>query len=238
VKTTYPELCVQSVVGEAWWEEGHRELLARGRLIWAVVQYPDVKPYRLVPLGRGDEPRQHQEARYRLEEFRLTDPQPKVSGLPVAGLPLREDETFMVRRGKRRPAVVVALSGIDVDPRFKRGSASWQHRPAVLVAPYYGASQGATRGGWNQEFVNRIQQAEYCQYAWDILPLGAQTDGAILRFDHIFPIGADPANWHDTGCQMTPAAMAITDEWLSWHLTGALTDGALNVARSLLLEEH
>jgi hypothetical protein len=236
VTPTYPDLSIQLVVGEPWWQECRGGALARGRLVWVTVPYPDMKPYRLIPLGRGDDPKQHQEARYRLEEFRLADPPAKVSGLPVAGLPLRDDETFLVHRGKRRPALVIALSGVEVDAKFKRNSAAWQHSPAVLVAPYYGALATATRGGWNAEFVSRIQRGEYCQYAWDILPIGAGTEGSVLRFDHLFPIGADPANWDDTGYEMTTAAMAIVDEWILWHLTGTLTDGALHVARTLLLE--
>lgn len=196
-----------------------------------------MKPYRLVPIGRGDDPKQHATAQYRLEEFRVGDSSANVSTLPVAGLPLRDGEIFMVRRGKRRPAVIVALSGIEVDGALTRGGASWQHRPAILVAPYYGAAASATRAGWNPKFIDRIQRGEYCQYAWDVLPIGDMPEGSILRFDHVFPIGADPANWSDSGHELTAEAMAVTDEWFSWHVTGSLPDGVLHVARSILLAD-
>ena len=135
--------------------------MTRGRLLRTLVPYPDMKPYRLVPEGRGDEARQHQRANYRMEEFRIGDPPRNVSALPVAGLPLREGETHLVRRGKIRPVVVVASPGDTIEPRFTRHSASWQHRRALLVAPYYGVQADGTRAGWNPDFVSRIQRAEY-----------------------------------------------------------------------------
>lgn len=74
-----------------------------------------MKPYRLLPEGRGEDPKQHAQANYRLEEFRIGAPPAKAGVLPVAGLPLRQGETYLVRRGKTRPALVLAVEGTRVD---------------------------------------------------------------------------------------------------------------------------
>ena len=229
---TFPDASIQNLTGN-WWEAAPSGEVNRGRLIRTIVPYPDMKPYRLIPEGRGGEARQHQQANYRLEAFRAGDPLGNVSALPVAGLPLRYGETFLVRRGKIRPAVVLATSGTPVDPQFKRNAASWQHRPALLAAPYYGVQADGTRGGWNPRFVSRIQRAEYSQYVWDILPEGGLREGSILRLDHLFPIADDAANWILSGYRLHEEALAILDEWLSWQVTGTLIeDGALDFART------
>ena len=223
---TFPEASVHNLTGD-WWEPAPDAAVTRGRLLRALVPYPDMKPYRLVPEGRGDEARQHQRANYRMEEFRIGDPPRSVSTLPVAGLPLRDGETYLVRRGKIRPVVVVALPGAQVEGRFTRHSASWQHRRALLVAPYYGVQADGTRAGWNPQFVSRIQRAEYSQYVWDRLPAGGLPGGSVLRLDHVFPIGDDPANWTLFDYRLRDDARAILDEWLSWHVSGFLDQGGM-----------
>ena len=186
-----------------------------------------MKPFRLLPQGRGNDAKQHERANYRVEEFRVGDPPGNVSPLPVAGLPLRSGETHLVRRGKIRPVVVFAMPGMSVAPEFTRNTGSWQQRRTLLVAPYYGTLADGTRGGWDAEFVSRIQRAEYSQYVWDILPEGGVTGGSILRLDHLFPVGDDPANWRLTGFCLTTEALDILDEWLSWHVTGTLEKGGV-----------
>ena len=229
----FPEVSVQNLIG-SWWQTASKPSPARGRLVQTIVPYPDMKPWRAVPQGRGVNPRQHDRADYRLEEFRIGDPVQDVAVLPVAGMPLRTGESFLVRRGKARPAVVVAVEGVLVDPRFKRTAAKWQSNPTLLAAPYYGVASDGTRGGWNPEFVGRIQRAEYCQYVWDLLPIGGSDDGSILRLDHLFPIGADPSNWKLTRFELRGEALSILDEWLAWHLTGSLDpNGALHYARTV-----
>ena len=232
----FPEASVQNLT-KPWWSAADKGTLERGRLVWSVVPYPDMKPLRLVPQGRGEEPRQHERANYRLEEFRTGDPATDESTLPVAGIPLRPGETRLVRRSKMRPAVVLALEGVSVEARFKRTSAKWQHNPALLFAPYYGIESDGSRSGWNPDFVARIQQVEYSQYVWDVLPVGGGSSGSILRLDHIFPIGADPANWILTNFRLSEEALMIIDEWTAWHLTGTmLKDGPLEYARGVFAE--
>jgi hypothetical protein len=193
-----------------------------------------MKPYRLVATGRGDNPRQHQTAEFKLEEFRVGDPPPDESLLPVAALPVHPGESRIVRRGKVRPALVVATGGPPVPKELRRSAASWQSNQTLLVAPFYGGAADGTRGGWNPQFVQRIQRAEYPQYLWDVLPIGG-SDGSILRLDHVFPVGLDPANWRLTDFKLSPAALEMVDEWLMWHVTGGLVeDSALDCARKVL----
>lgn len=231
---TYPEASVQRVIDD-WWQRCPDGTLKRGRLVKTIVPYPDRKPFRLVPQSRGDDARQHQQAQYRIEEFRVGQPVSSASQLPVAGLPLHPGETFLVRKGKTRPAIVLAAAGTEVDRRLTRNAASWQHKPTVLLAPYYGVQADGSRGGWNDEFVGRIQRAEYSQYVWDILPISGSDSGSILRLDHLFPVGFDPANWTDTGYCLADEPLKLLDEWVTWHLTGILPDeGMLSYLRTEL----
>ncbi len=223
---TYPDACIQSLTGD-WWEKTSDKNVARGSLLKVIVEYPDMKPYRLIPVGRGEDPRQHATANYRIEEFCTGDPMRVESALPVAGLPLRSGESYMVRRGKTRPVVVLAAAGPEVEDRLRRGGAKWQYGQTLLVAPYYGAEADGTRAGWKPEFVSRIQCAEYSQYVWDMLPIGGSVDGSILRLDHIFPLGADAANWTPTGFRLSSDGLECFDEWLCWHITGTLPEGGV-----------
>jgi hypothetical protein len=231
---TFPEASVQTLA-TSWWEADSGASITRGRLIKVITPYPDMKPYRLIATGRGDNARQHEVAAYRLEEFRTGDPIGDVSALPVAGFPLRTGETHIVRRGKLRPVLVLATGGAPIPRELRAGSANWQSNQTLLVAPYYGVASDGSRGGWNSEFVRRIQRVEYSQYIWDNLPIGSSDAGSILRLDHVFPVGSDPANWQVTPWRLSSDAMTFVDEWLSWHLTGGLpVGGVLEIARTEL----
>jgi hypothetical protein len=206
--------------------------IQRGRLIATLVSYPEMKPHRLIPEGRGDDARQHQRAVFRIEEFRIGDA-PQVGGvLPVAGLPLHQGESYVVRRGKIRPVVVLSTGG----PELHRapGAARWQTSHTVIVAPFYGADPGGTRGGWHPAFVDRIRRAEYPQYVWDTLPITGATE-SILRLDHLFALGADPASYRYYPFRLSSDALAVLDDWLQWLFTGDLDpDTVLGMMRTEL----
>ncbi len=214
----YPDDCIQTYT-QGWWTEDTSQVAVRGRLLWTWVPYPEMKPYRLVPIGRGSDPRQHGRAEFRIETFRMGDPPLGISTLPVAALPIRDGETLFVQRGKRRPAVVISTGGARVVRELRAGQARWQSAPTLLVAPFYGADPGVSRGGWPKPFVDRIRRAEYPQYVWDELPDGGTS---ILRLDHVFAIGADPANFDVTSHVLTSEAMTLLDDWLTWLHTGVL----------------
>jgi hypothetical protein len=73
VSPKYPDDAVQTLAS-SWWTEDKAETIVRGRLIWTLIPYPEMKPYRLVPIGRGDNARQHSTADFRIESFRTGDP--------------------------------------------------------------------------------------------------------------------------------------------------------------------
>jgi hypothetical protein len=234
VSPAYPDDSVQTLTS-AWWVDDKGDSLVRGRMVWTWVPYPEMKPYRLIPEGRGDAPRQHSRAAFRIETFRIGDPAKGITTLPVAALPVRDGESYLVQRGKRRPAVVIATGGVEIPKEVRRGDQRWQSARSVLVAPYYGAEPGATRGGWPTSFVERIRRAEYPQYMWDMLPLGTPATESILRLDHLFAVGGDPSNWKTEPYVLSPEALRVLDEWVSWSITGILPeDSGLAFARSSL----
>jgi hypothetical protein len=71
---------------------------------------------------------------------------------------------------------------------------------------------------------------------WDKLPIPGPEE-SILRLDHLFPIGIDPACYELTEHRLSAAALAILDEWLKWLMTGSL-DGCKELAeiREVLLD--
>ena len=140
----------------------------------------------LTPEGRKD-PTSHTQVNYRLEPLhikRISRP----PTLPVAALPSYSGEIRTVYRAKKRPLLVISCGGPDIPKGLKVGAAGWQTAPTLLVAPYYGATQSGTRGGWKEEFVKRIRRCEYPQYLWDKLPINGSTEESILGFDHIQPL--------------------------------------------------
>ena len=221
----YPDDSVQSLTHE-WWMADPSGTPMRGRLLWTFVPYPDMKPHRLIPEGRGEDARQHVRANFRIEPFRIGDPPPPAGTLPVAALPLRDGEVYYVQRGKIRPAVVISSGGADIPREIRQGDQRWQSARTLLVAPFYGADPGGTRGGWPAPFVERIRRAEYPQYVWDKLPIGSVTE-SILRLDHIFPIGSDPAAYRLENFRLGDEALAFLDEWVEWLVTGTLPGDSL-----------
>jgi hypothetical protein len=231
----YPEDCVQSFAKE-WWVKDDSHEPSRGRLLRTFVPYPEMKPHRLVAEGRGDEPRQHGRALFRVEPFRIGDSPPSAGTLPVAALPLRAGEVYYVQRGKVRPALLVSMGGEQVGRDVRSGKEHWQSARTLIVAPYYGADPGGTRGGWPAAFVERIRRAEYSRFIWDRLPIPGPEE-SILRLDHVFPIGADPAGYQLLPYRLSPAALLVIDDWIDWLITGKLRLGELADIRELLADE-
>ena len=217
----FPDDSIQSLTDD-WWVDDRSQTIKRGRLIRTFVPYPEMKPHRLVPQDRGADARQHTRATFRLEGFRIGDPPPPVGPLPVAALPLRDGETYLVQRGKVRPAVVLSTGGTEVPTTIRGGHERWQAARTLLVAPFYGADPGGTRGGWPAQFVQRIRRAEYPQYVWDQLPLPGGPTESILRLDHLMAIGADPAAFRIEPHCLSAEALPIVDAWLHWLVTDML----------------
>ena len=234
----YPDESIQSIVAPdpSWWVPIETQVPSRGSLVWAIVPYPEQKPFRLVLIGRGQDARQHSRAEYHLEEFRVGQAPPQTSSLPVAAMPLRSGEEYLVRRGKQRPCLVLASTDVPVNAALARGK-RWQTAPTRLIVPYYSANGSTSRSGWSPELVDRIRRCEYPQYFWEYLPVPGPPEGSILRFDHALAIGHDSANIVRTGYRLHPNALDILDEWFAWYVTGRLAKTSpITAAQELLTE--
>jgi hypothetical protein len=227
----WPDDCIQTCCRD-WWIEDRAATLVRGRLLHTFVAFPDVKPYRLVPEDRGDDPKDHSRFRVRIEPFTAgSPPKPAPDSLPVAAMPLHPGENYVVQRGKTRPAVVVSQGGVDIPVGVRGGGARWQTSPRLIVAPYYGTDQG-----WDAGFVARIRHAEWPQYMWDQLPVGG-VDESVLRLDQMFPMGRDDSSaFRLTDYRLGDDGLSVLDEWVRWTITGGLDPkGPLAGIRAMLM---
>lgn len=220
----YPEDSVQNMVGD-WWIEDSSFEFSRGRLIRAFLPHVDQIPKQLVVTGRSDAT-DHTHANFTIEPLRIKQP-PKKPGLPVAALPAFEHEVNAIYRAKKRPALIVCEGGEQVDKKLILGKPKWQTAPTVLVAPYYGVTEGGKRAGFRPEFVKRVRRCEYSQFMWDTLPIGGTTTESILRLDHIQPVGRHHDAIELTQYRLSEEALGILDEWLSWLVSGDFDDESM-----------
>jgi hypothetical protein len=193
----------------------------------------DQHPFILVAAGRS-EPAEHKSANYRFEPLQGGN-LPEGAKLPVAGLPHYPGEARLVLRAKRRPVLVLSTGGTEVPKPLRVGAARYQTNPTLIAAPYYGADQGGSSGGWKPEFVQRIRRCEYSQYIWDKLPLSGR-DESILRLDHLQPVGRHGSSYELTDFELHEEALGVVDEYLSWFLMGGLpSEGIVDDVRKILL---
>lgn len=230
----YPEKCVQQYA-TPWWEQDNDPDLRRGRLVWAFIPHMGVEPWTLELVGRTD-PTVHSAARYRLDRLSIYKP-PKKPDLPVAAWPAFEGEVLTVFPAKKRPALVLSLGGELVPDDQRKGSARWTTAQTILVAPYYGSSASADRGGWPVPLIERIRECEYPQFIWDQLPLTSSTRESVLMLNRIQPIGDHRNSIQITAFRMGADALDILDEWIGWLLTGTMeADGLLPEIQRVLKE--
>jgi hypothetical protein len=153
----------------------------------------------------------------------------------VAVFPNYPGGEFLVLRSKRRPAVVIATPGQEIPTALRRGGATWQYAPTLLVAPFFGVAASESRAGWGAPLVERIRKCEYPQYLWDILP-GHKGAESILRLDHLQPVGDSPSSFTIESFMMSDDAVRVLDDWLWWYFTGTYDEeGEIAIARSYLL---
>lgn len=147
--------------------------------------------------------------------------------LPVAAFPAYSGEAQLVYRAKKRPLLVIAESGPEVDHKLIRQKPKWQTAPTLLVAPFYGRDEGTgNRSGFSDAFVERVQKCEYPQFFWEKLPLPGASE-SILRFDHIQPIGNHYNNYELPPYCLGEDALSLIDEWLIWFIFGIVKEGGL-----------
>ena len=163
----YPDDSIQSLVKD-WWLNDETNKVCRGRLIWTIIPHVDLLPMILVPEGRSG-PTDHTKCRFTLKPLDIDNP-PQTPQLPVAALPNFPDETRIVYRAKRRPAIILSIGGPEIPREIRTGGVRWQTAPTLLVVPCYGIEASGKRGGFREDFVSRIRRCEYPQYMWDKLP--------------------------------------------------------------------
>lgn len=178
---TYPKDCVQTLIGaNSWWVKNESQALGRGSLLLGYVPHVDQIPTRVTVIGRAD-PTCHDRADVQFSPFSVADPPPRPS-LPVAALPAYPGEALLLYRAKKRPLLVIAENGPEVDRKLIAGKPRWQTAPTLLVAPFYGRGEGTgTRSGFTDAFVERVQKCEYPQFFWEKLPPTGSGE-SILRF--------------------------------------------------------
>jgi hypothetical protein len=235
VTLEYPEDSLQSVLKPSpWWVVTDAKVVRRGSLIRAFLPYTDQEPRTLIPEGRS-ESTAHESAIFRIEPLRISRPARRTN-LPVAALPTYPGEVHIIQRAKVRPALVVGVGGSEVPKELRIGVARYQTSSTMIVAPYYGADQSGTRGGWRPDFVQRIRRCEYPQYAWDKLPIAGSATESILRLDHLQPLGRQPGSFELTQYCLSEDALEIVDQWLDWLVSGELpAESVLADIRTFLL---
>lgn len=231
---TDPErLTVQDIVG-SWWEKATPALLEPGRLVRTFVPYPDVMTHGLVMEGRRDD-RDHKAGLFRVEPIQKGRPG-KLPFLPLAALSAHPGESFIVQRGKQRPALVLSVGADDIPRTVLQGGAGYQRHSCVLVLPYYGADQDGSRGGFPPAFIEQARRTAYAQYLLDELPLGG-TNQSVLRLDHVFAVGRADSNFELTDFRLVPDALNVVRDWFRWLVEGKVpAESLLKLIRAELTE--
>lgn len=219
----YPEDCVQHYLA-SWWTEvgGDDGNMKRGQLLTASVPYFSHEPLALVPTDRV-EATEHDRIAIQLRRPSLEIPIEQ-SRLPIAALPLYNKETLRVYKCKRRPVLVLATEGEQIDSQL--AWAKWQTSRHLIVAPYYGIQQKRNRKGWHPKLIGNIKKMHVSRLFWDMLPGRSRvTEGeSILRLDHMHPINED---FKRTSFRLSEDAMKIVDECLRLYYTGVFDSEGL-----------
>ena len=232
----YPDDCIQSIISSGgWWEENEDNNPCRGTLLFAYIPHVDQTPYQFVPIGR-DEPRQHQNAKVKVEELKIGQ-HLEQSVLPVAAMTKRTDEVWSAHRAKARPCLVVSSNNPRVDKGLTRGKPKHATAPTVLVAPYYGIDKSAQRAGYTKEFVELVRHCEFPQFVWDCLPIKGPEE-SLLRLDHMQPIGSHYNSYKLTNYKLKKKGMNVMDDMLSWLIWGGYSEeGDLGAFKELIKEQ-
>lgn len=229
----FPDDSVQSFICNQWWCKTSDKTIEPGRLLWAVVNHVGTLPYRLVTKGRSS-PTDHESAKFKVETF-SAESKPCDQELPIAAFPNYAGESYTVSRGKVRPVLVVASTFESVEKLLMKRQLRYQVAPSIIVAPYYGVTSGS-RVGFKPEFVKRIKQLAYRQYFWDCLPVKGSSDGSILRFDHLQPIGTHKEWYSATDWKLSGAACTFILDYLRWSIFDEAA-GELREIQAALLDE-
>lgn len=219
----YPDESLQGMLGQSWWTESQINDVnkyCRGRLVYALIPFVDQNPSIIV--SERSEPTNHSEVTIKEQQFDIRNKARKKL-LPVAIFPGSDkNEERVVFKAKRRPAIILCDGTSKLNDQIMQNSPAWQKQRCVIVAPYFGATQDGTRGGFSPAFLERIKACEYKQFMWDRLP-NAKID-SVLRFDQLQPIGRSDKSLDLKPYVLSPEALELIDEWLAWIFSGELDE--------------
>ena len=232
---TYPEKSIQNILDPTpWWVKDTSKEVHRGRLIWAFIPYIDQIPYTVIPRVRT-QATVHDKAELVIEPLRTNQIRSQAD-LPVAGMPIHPGEVRIVSRAKKRPVLIISEGGEPVAKSLILGKPKRQTALTILVAPFAGGDQDATRAGYSPEFLEHARCCEYPQFIYDKLPLG-RVNESVLRLDHLQPIGKHHDSIEITDYCLSEVAMDIVDEYVTWIITGMLpANGIINDVRKEFID--
>jgi hypothetical protein len=217
-----PEDSIQNLF-DSWWEVNEGAVV-RGSLVKAYVFYPEQEAYILDPVGRK-KPTEHTSAEVKIKKFRLSERTSR-SDLPVAALTLLPSEQWAVLKGKVRPCLIIGKTPMEtgLDVKQEQGMAKHAKTSPLFIAPFYGADQDGSRGGFPLKFVEGIRHARCPQLFADYLPdlSRRKVKTSILRFDHIQPIGDHYNSYKSLGYKLSEDALEVIDTWYEWYLKGGV----------------
>lgn len=215
---------IQSYIEPApWWIKTDSKSVKRGFLLKAFLPHVDQVPYQVVEKGRSNA-RSHDRAYIRIKPLDMKNPKTK-GDLPVAAMSLHQGEIWAAYRAKKRPCLVLAKDGSQVDQADRKGMPKRNTAQTLLVAPYYGADQDGTRAGYNPQFVERVRHTVYPRFFMDMLPLGGPKE-SLLRLDQMHPIGRISNSYELTGFQLSYEALEVIDEIFHLYMHGEMHEGA------------
>lgn len=225
----YPDICPQNLI-EPWWEEDQGEDFKTGRLVWAFLPHVDQIPYRIEPVGRN-EPTEHRNGIVNITRFKIGD-SVKKKDLPVAAMPVFDNEMLCVYRTKKRPAILISKGGTNVENRLTKDKSKWRTNRTVLLAPSY-----SVKNHFSEEFCERVRRCEYPQFMWGDLPIGGTENGSIIRFDHLQPVGRSKKSIEFTEYCLSEKAIAFILQWIDWFIFENMDeDSEFCETRSTLME--
>jgi hypothetical protein len=198
---------------EPWWETAPKEV-EPGQLVRIALPSPDFISMGLVVEGRKD-PREHGKAAFYTNTLERVLADRRELRLPVAGMP---SGPWIVQRAKVRYALVLSRPGSAV-PKGLGGSAALRE-PCLLVVPYWTADQSGGRQGLRPELVSKIKRAFYPQFLADQLPIERASDVSVVRFDHVYAVGASSTNFEVQPHRLSSDALAFVQGWFAWAQSG------------------
>jgi len=231
---TFPDASVQALATDGdWWIQQPTPSLERGALVQCWVPHADQVPYAFEPVARTN-PTEHDRAEVKVAPLKVDQPLKQLQ-LPVAAMPNHPNEVWAAYRAKRRPCLVLTEAYPLVDKSLTAGKPKHATAPMMLVAPYFGVAQSASRAGYTQEFVDRVMNCCYPQFMLDWLPHPGG-EQSVLRLDQLQPVGRHHHAYKPTGYRLCDGALTILDGWLEWLLRGSIPSDHLLATTIQLLQ--